>query len=173
MPVYNPTVLNKYTGSWNGKSFEVGSDEWSAAVRKILDPGHIVGFRPLRGKVGRFDELCRFLQPTLFTWPPLRGAAKPCDGRSNEPGPVSMSSSTSKGNSVQATHPRIIATSQKSQKGVTPVKKFTGSTSPTLGVVETESTTLRGREGKNPSFRKQKWELDLNLVRLIRSAKPA
>jgi hypothetical protein len=77
-PVYNPSVLDKYSGSYGvNKVIELGSDAWTAAINKHSIPVKPEDFT-IYGE--RLVELTTHLQqnPTHCSLGPLRGAAKPC-----------------------------------------------------------------------------------------------
>lgn len=169
VPVYNPTVLNKYTGSYGTeKSFEVGSDEWSAAVRKYSTRVTSSDFDHYGEKLVDLTSYVVSFNPHCSLGP-LRGAAKPCVmAEVMSRGACQYEFFNFQGNSVQATHPRIIADLSEILKRRDPGEE-----------VYRINVTDAGRGGnginnlvsllgvvkeKNPSFRKQKWELDLNLV---------
>lgn len=169
VPVYNPAVLEKYAGSYGTeKSFPVGSDEWSEAVRKYSTKVTITDFDHYGEKLVELTNHVVSLNPHCSLGP-LRGAAKPCvmvEVMSR--GGCQYEFFNFQGNSVQATHPRIVADLAEILK-----KRDPGEEVYRINVTDAG----RGGNGINnlvyllgvvkesaSEFQHQKWKLDLNLV---------
>ena len=169
VPVYNPTVLDKYAASYGTeKSFAVGSDEWSAAVRKYSTRVTATDFDHYGAKLVELTNHVVSLNPHCSLGP-LRGSAKPCVmAEVMSRGGCQYEFFNFQGNSVQATHPRIIADLEEILKRRDPGEE-----------VYRINVTDAGRGGNGinnlvsllgvvkesvPEFQHQKWVLDLNLV---------
>jgi hypothetical protein len=169
LPIYNPGVLPKYAGSYETKqSFEFGSDEWSAAVRKYSTPVTPEDFDSYGGKLVQLTAHVLSFEPHCSLGP-LRGAAKPCvTAEVLSRGGCEYEFFNFQENSNKDTHPRII-------KDLAEIllRRDPGQEIYRINVTDTS----RGGQGINnlvqlmtevkstvPEFKNQRWQLDLNLL---------
>jgi hypothetical protein len=169
LPIYNPGVLPRYAGSYETKkSFEFGSDEWSAAVRKYSTPVTAEDFDSYGGKLVELTSHILSFEPHCSLGP-LRGAAKPCvTAEVMSRGECAYEFFNFQENSNRDTHPRII-------KDLTEIllRRDPGQEIYRINVTDTS----RGGQGINnlvqlmtelkstvPEFKHQRWQLDLNLL---------
>lgn len=168
-PIYNPTVLDQYTSSFEVKqTFSYLSDEWFSSLSKF----------PCRVAESDFDsyaeKLVTLTEHTLRVAPhcllgPLRGAAKPCvTTEVMARGQFTYDYFNFQAGSQKQNHGRIIADLTKILKHRDP-----GTNEYRINVTD----TARGGQGINTlvallrdireahaQFQKQHWILDLNLL---------
>jgi hypothetical protein len=166
--VYNPTVLDRYVGSYGTtKAIELGSDEWTAALNKYSKPITRDDFE-IYGQ--RLIELTTHIQenPTHCSLGPLRGAAKPCvTAEVMSRGEIKYDFFNFQENSNRTTHQRIITNLTEILKARNPGEKIFK-----INITDTS----KGGQGINnlvdflahirnydSRFGKQLWKLDLNL----------
>lgn len=168
VPVYNPSVLEKYAGSYGTKqSFDIGSDELSAAIRKYSQPVSTAQFDDYGQQLVSLTDHVISLAPHCSLGP-LRGAAKPCVmAEVMSRGGCQYEFFNFQENSNKATHPRII-------KDLTEILIRRDPEQEEYRINVTDAS--RGGYGinnlvplmaavkdSNPRFKHQKWVLDLNL----------
>jgi hypothetical protein len=166
--VYNPSVLEKYRDSYGTtKVIELGSDAWSAALKKYSTP-ITVGDFDVYGQ--RLIELTTHVQetPTHCSLGPLRGAAKPCvTAEVMSRGGIQYDFFNFQENSEKSNQQRILTDLTEILKQRDPDQ-----TVYTINITDTS----KGGQGINnlvdflahiknttTQFQKQHWKLDLNL----------
>jgi hypothetical protein len=168
VPVYNPWLEDKYRGAYCvTKTFENGSDEWSAALNKYSTPVKPRDF-DIYGQ--RLIELTTHVQenPAHCSLGPLRGAAKPCvTAEVMSRGGIQYDFFNYQRNSEKEFQPRII-------QDLTNILTLRDPGQEIYRINITD--TSKGGQGinnlvdflahikdTNGKFRKQRWMLDLNL----------
>jgi hypothetical protein len=169
VPVYNPSVLDKYRGSYETKQvFQFGSDEWSAAIGKFPT-------RVAEEDFQKYGEQSVYLTNQVVSFNPhcslgpLRGAAKPCvTAEVMSRGKCEYEFFNFQQGSEKKNHPRIIADVSeiilRRDPGEEMYRINITDTAKGGNGINTLVELLDHVKGSTSAFKHQRWVLDVNLL---------